>query len=75
MKVIIDGVEYIPAKEAIANRDAVIRGLLSSFWGELGKEYDENDKCSDVYVFVTDDSRFTGNRTVQQVADDIAKFA
>lgn len=76
MEVIIDGVKYIPAKEAIANRDAVIRGLMEQFWGNLGETYDENDKCNGVYCIVTDDpSRYNNPRTVQQVADSIAEFA
>jgi hypothetical protein len=54
MKVIIDGEEYLLAREVLANRDAIIRGLLSEFWGELGKTYNEKEKCDGITVFVND---------------------
>ena len=74
-EVFINGVKYIPAKNVVANRDAIIRGLLKSFWGELGEEYNEDDKADGVYCFVTDDPNYSGSRTVQQVADDIAEYS
>ena len=75
MKVIIDGVEYIPVKEAIANRDAIIRGLLKSYYGNLDETYDEDKMCRGIYVYVIDDPEFSRHRTVQQVIEDIAKFS
>ena len=39
------------------NRDAVIRGLMSIFWGELGATYDEADKCDGISVYVNDSGR------------------
>jgi len=36
--VIIDGVKYIPAKEANANTLAIAKGLLMEFWGDCSDE-------------------------------------
>ena len=75
MEVIIDGVKYIPAKEAIANRDAIIRGILNSFWGELGDTYDEDYKCDGVYCVVTDDPNYSTSPSVKDIADKIAEYS
>lgn len=75
MEVLIDGVKYIPAKDAIANRDAIIRGLLDMFWGELGESYDEDEKCDSVYCIITDSPEQQDYITVQEVADKIAEYS
>lgn len=62
MDVVIDGVKYLPAKQVLANRDAIIRGLMSEYWGDLMSEYwgdlpdeyDEKDTCEDIFVSVND---------------------
>ncbi len=72
MEVIINGIKYVPATEAVANTDAIIRGLMLSFYGELGETYE--DKLDGVYVVVTDDNRFAHERTMHDVITDISKY-
>jgi len=70
-KVIIDGIEYIPAKEALANRDVIARALLSYFYGECSdntlQELINNDT---ICVYVNDEGK--GN-SLKEVLDEIAK--
>lgn len=57
MEVVIDGVLYLPAKQVLANRDSIIRGLMSEFWGEIDKDYDEAKICNGVFVYVDDNGQ------------------
>lgn len=75
MEVVIDGVKYIPAKEAIANREAVVRGLLKCFWGSLGDSFDEDEKCEGLYLRITEGQQDHDDPTVQEVADLIAEYS
>jgi len=70
-EVIIDGVKYIPAKEAVANRVQIIQGLLSDFWGVVKAE-EVDEKSEDMYVIVTDSPPYEC-RTIEEVVNDIAK--
>ena len=73
-KVLIDGVEYIPAKEALANEKAIARGLLQQFWGVCTDErLEELVKSEDIKVLVHDWD--AGGKTLREVLDDIAKEA
>ena len=75
-EVIIDGIKYLPAKEVDSNRDAIIRGLMSEFWGELGESYDEDEKCKGVYIVFTEEPNDYHNRlSVQGMADRITEYA
>ncbi len=71
MRVTIDGIEYIPAKEAIANRIEIAKGLLIGWWGKA------NDK--DAQRFINDTSiRVDVNDnghgiTLAECLDNIAK--
>ena len=71
--VMIDGVTYIPAKEAIANSTAIAKGLLQSYWGDCTddqlKEF-LNDPS--ICVLVNDEG--IGD-TLQSVIDNIASDA
>ena len=72
-KVIIDGVEYIPAKEANANELAIAKGLLMQFWGvcddDKARELSDD---SDIRVLVNDWGR---GETLRCVLDAIAEEA
>ncbi len=72
-KVIIDGVEYIPAKDALANEMAIAKGLLMQFWGTCPDDKAQeliND--SSICVYVGDEY---GENTLRNVLDEIAKQA
>jgi hypothetical protein len=66
-EVMIDGVRYVPATDAAINMEAVIRGLLMSYWGVVAGPLDE--AMSDVHVYVNDNC--TGV-PIQSVLADIA---
>lgn len=71
--VIIDGVRYIPAKEAVANEKAIARGLLMQFWGIASDEdIEEMLADGDVYVYVNDEGKGV---KLRNALDDIAAEA
>jgi len=73
-KVIIDGVEYVPAKEALANRDAIARTLLQQFWGDCDAEkIQELIDSPDIKVLVHDWD--AGGVSLSKVLDAISKEA
>lgn len=73
MKVVIDGVTYIPAKEAVANERVIARGLLLQFWGRASDEdIDEMLADGDVFVYVNDEGKGV---TLRNALDDIAEEA
>ena len=68
-KVIIDGVLYIPAKEVLANRMEIAKGLLMGFWGECDDEKaNEFINDPDIKVLVND---WGEGQTLSSVLDDI----
>jgi len=72
-KVVIDGVEYIPAKNVVANEMAIAKGLLMQFWGVCSDEKATeliNDKS--ISVVVTDEYQ---GESLRSVLDEIAKQA
>lgn len=72
-RVIIDGIEYIPAKEANANTLEIAKGLLMSFWGTCDDEKAKelmNDPS--IRVLVND---YGEGIPLSEVMDDIAKEA
>lgn len=70
-KVIIDDVEYIPAKEALANEESIARGLLMQFWGECTDEdLHKLIGSPSICVYVGDNY---GEYTLRSVLDEIAK--
>ena len=74
MKVIIDDVEYIPAKNALANRMDIIRGLLSIFWGTCSDETaEELYEDPNIRVIVSDSSN--EGISLKEMVDEIAKIA
>jgi len=71
--VFIDGVEYIPAKEANANTLAIAKGLLMSFYGDCDDaKAKELIKNPDIRVLVND---WGEGETISAVLDEIAKQA
>ena len=54
MKVIIDGIEYVPAKEVVVNADDVARTLLSQFWGEIKNDEEIYKIMDSVRICVSD---------------------
>jgi len=73
-KVFIDGVEYVPAKEALANEKAIARGLLQQFWGNCTDErLEEFLNSPDIKVLVHDWD--AGGKSLRETLDDIAKEA
>lgn len=73
-KVIIDGVEYIPAKDALANRKEIARGLLRQFWGKCNDETIEKSiRSQNIKVLVHDWD--AGGQTLEEVLDQISKEA
>lgn len=59
-KVVIDGIEYVPVREVLVDRDMFIAALVD---GYMGKDYcmlhtgDELDRLyDDLYVVITEDS-------------------
>ena len=71
MRVTIDGVEYIPAKEALANETAIAKGLLSFFWGECSDDKaKELANDPEIRVYVNDSGEGVLLRTV---LDEIAR--
>lgn len=72
-KVIIDGVEYIPAKEALANRIDIAKGLLMGFWGVCSTaKAEELIKDESIKVLVHDWG--AGGKPLSEVLDEIAKI-
>jgi hypothetical protein len=53
-EVIIDGVRYVPAVDAVANSEAIIRGLLMEFWGVVSENTTLEEACRGVHVLVSD---------------------
>ena len=72
--VIVDGIEYIPAKKAIANELAIKKGLLYQFWGYCDDEK-VDERCEYLVVDVTDSPRENGLPTIDDIIVDIAKFS
>lgn len=73
-KVIIDGIEYIPAKEALANRTAIAKGLLMQYWDNCSSEkMEELIKDEGIKVLVHDWE--AGGKQLSEVLDDIARIA
>lgn len=71
-KVIIDGVEYIPAKYALANRLDIAKGLLMSFWGICDdRKAEELIQGGDIKVLVHDGC--SSGKLLSEVLDDISK--
>ena len=53
--VVIDGITYIPARDVLANEDAIARGLLVHFWGNCTDEQLAEFKAdSEIRVSVND---------------------
>lgn len=71
-EVIIDGVRYIPAKEAIANELAIAKGLLMFFWGTCTDERAKELINQDIYVYVNDNG---DGEHIRTVLDEIANQA
>ena len=73
--VIINGVTYIPAKEALANELDIAKGLLLKWYGECtdGKARELIDDPT-MYVCVSDDPEI-GGESLRTVLDDIAKVS
>lgn len=72
-KVTIDGVEYIPAKEAVANEMEVAKALLFFFWGKCSDERaTELLNDPDIRVFVNDSEQ---GPSLREVLDEVAKQA
>lgn len=70
-KVIIDDIEYIPAKEALANSEVIARSLLSYFWGECSDStLQELINDDTIHVYVNDEGK--GN-SLKEILNEIAK--
>ncbi len=74
-KVIIDGVEYIPAREVITNEEDIARGLLTLFWGKSLNKNNIKELIDDdsICVYVGDELPDGGEYTLRNVLDEIAK--
>ena len=59
MKVVIDGVEYIPAKSALVNRQDILRTLLETYWGDLDEAMTLDAQAKNLWVQVYDDGEGT----------------
>jgi hypothetical protein len=70
VEVIIDGVRYVPVVEANPNMEAIAAGLISSFWGEVGRGEDLAKKMEGLTVRVYDDG--VGD-SLESVLADIAR--
>lgn len=75
MKVIIDGVEYIPAKQANANTLQIAKGLLQGFWGTCSdNKANEFINDPDIMVYVNDDGKgITLSECLDNIADEADK--
>ena len=73
MEVIIDGIRYIPAKNVIANRMNIAKGLLMQFWGVCDdKQANELINDGELGVIVTDDTSM-GGISLKEALDNIAE--
>jgi hypothetical protein len=70
VEVIIDGVRYVPVTEANPNMEAIAAGLISSFWGEVGRGDDLAEKMEGLTVRVYDDG---DGDSLESVLADIAR--
>lgn len=70
MKVIIDGVEYVPVMESDVNMEAIARGLVYQFWGTVGKGERLAEQMEGLSVIVTDNGR---GEPILSVLADIAR--
>lgn len=70
MKVVIDGVRYVPVVEANANMEAIARGLIYQFWGEAGEGKELAEKMEGLRVRVFDDGE---GEPIESVLADIAR--
>lgn len=72
-EVIIDGVKYIPAKEALANWKDIAKGLLMQYWDNCSDEkLEELLKDEGIKVLVHDWG--AGGKPLSEVLDDIARI-
>ena len=76
MKVEIDGNVYVPATEAIANAEAIVRGLMDAFWGALPANDDLKERADGLRVIVTDSPpRGWSGLSIDEVVAAIAKYS
>jgi len=55
MKVVIDGIEYVPVAEASPNAEQIARGIMDSFWGSSIPDYTTwQEEAKSLYVECTD---------------------
>ena len=74
MKVIIDGIEYVPVDKTHPTAEAIARGLLDTFWGdELPSKYDWESEARNIMVMVSDSFKKGSAPTVMEVAAAILK--
>lgn len=70
MEVIIDGVRYVPVVDAHPDMNAIARGLLKSFYGDVDKnDPDLAQKMESITVRVYDDGQ---GESIESVLADIA---
>lgn len=71
-EVIIDGVRYVPASQAVAGLDDLRRAMEDVFWGK-GYSPQSGDRSAGLFVQVHDDGEGTElNEFMDQIAADLA---
>ena len=68
--VTIDGVDYAPVNQSNPHMEAIARGLIRSFWGNLPKGKSLEDALEDLCVYVNDGGK---GCPVADVLADIAR--
>jgi hypothetical protein len=70
MKVLIDGVQYVPVIKANTNIEAIAKGLIYQFWGDISENENLYDKLDGLYIRVYDDNI---GYPIQNVLSDIVR--
>lgn len=73
-RVVIDGVEYVPVKVALANRLTIAKGLLLQYWGECADEKAE-ELINKTYIRVLVHDGDPNGRSLAETLEDIARIA
>jgi hypothetical protein len=74
MKVEIDGVEYVPAVEAIPSADLIMQVLVCMFWGSSIPDYTTlKREAEDLFVEVTNNPAKGRNTSVAGVVAEIVR--
>jgi len=75
MKVYIDGIRYVPAREIAGSLDDMRTALLDTYWGVGYRGVDPDSAEQGLFVLICDDSELGGEPFTEFMEDLVAKLA